>query len=191
LTRFSLLRLALLLGALSLVAACGVGGDFEAPVPVQATAIPGIALSETGLGLVDQSTAFSSNAISVALNGTRVERVNATSDGRVISQLAAFGPSGLQFARFEGSSGRVSSIQVVSEEVQGPSGVRVGMSYRQAGGNSMNCEEGSGSWRQMAVCRRSGSAVTLLFSVPLWREGRMPRGNELNDAILNRMIWEP
>ncbi|MFK7792915.1 MAG: DUF1131 family protein [Devosiaceae bacterium] len=175
----------------ALLTACAGREEYAAPVGVQPTAIPGIALSETGLGLVDQSTRFSSSAISDALNGARVETVNATFEGRVIAQLAAFGPSGLQFARFQGSGGRVTGIQVVSEEVQGPRGARVGQTYRQAGGNAMSCQEGTGSWSQMAVCRRSGSAIRYLFSVPLWREGRMPRGNELNNAILNRMIWEP
>lgn len=185
-----MIRFLAVLAAAMLLAACG-GDDFEAPIGVKPTAIPGIALSETGLGLVDQSTAFSTGTITAALNGARVERVNATSNGRVISQLAAFGPSGLQFARFQGSGGVVSGIQVVSEEVQGPGGARVGMSYRETGGNSMRCEEGSGTWSQMAVCSRSGSSITYVYSVPLWREGRMPRGNELNRAILNRMIWEP
>ncbi len=184
-------RLAALALASLLLAACSGLNDFGPAVDIQPTAIPGIALSESGLGLVDQSTAYSSGAISAALNGTRVETVNATFEGRVISQLAAFGPSGLQFARFQGGGGRVSGIQVVSEEVAGPNGARVGMTYRQTNGNGMICEEGSGSWTQMAVCQRPGSAITFLYSVPLWREGRMPQGRELNDAVLNRMIWEP
>lgn len=176
-----------------LVAACAGREEYatSSSVPIQPTAVPGIALSETGLGLVDQSTGFSESAISQALHGARVETVSATYEGRVIAQLAAFGPSGLQFARFQGSGGRVSGIQVVSEEVPGPGGARVGMTYRQTGGNSMDCDEGTGSWEQMAVCSRPGSAITYVYSVPLWREGRMPRGNELNNAILNRMIWEP
>ncbi|MBV6658158.1 MAG: DUF1131 family protein [Devosiaceae bacterium] len=182
--------LALLLAGLS--ACSGIGeNDRITTASVQPTTVPGLTLSETGVGLVDQSTSFSARAISEALSGARVETVNATDDGRVVSQLAAFGPSGLQMARFRGAGGRVTSIQVVSEDVPGPGGARVGMSYRQTGGNAMECEEGSGSWTQMAVCQRLGSAITYVYSVPLWTEGRMPRGNELNDAILNRMIWEP
>ncbi|MEM1287619.1 MAG: DUF1131 family protein [Pseudomonadota bacterium] len=174
------------------LAACGgseapvsslVGSTNEAP--------SGLALSETGLGLVDQSTAYSSGSISQALGGVRVEPVNATDNGRVVSQLAAFGSSGLQLARFRGEGGRVAQAQIISGDVPGPGGARVGMSYRETNGNSMNCEEGSGSWTQMAVCSRAGSAITYVYSVPLWTEGRMPRGNELSRAILNRMIWEP
>lgn len=182
-----------LVAALSvLVAACAGRDEYAtSSVPIQPTAIPGVALSETGVGLVDQSTRFSTGAISAALSGARVETVNATYEGQVIAQLAAFGPSGLQFARFQGSDGRISAVQIVSEEVPGPGGARVGMTYRQTGGNAMACEEGSGSWTQMAVCQRTGSAITYVYSVPLWRGGAMPRGNDLNDAVLNRMIWEP
>lgn len=174
-----------------ILAACAGRDEYAQPVDVQPTTVPGLALSETGVGLVDQSTRFSSGAISEALGGARVETVNATYNGRVIAQLAAFGPSGLQMARFQGSSGRITGAQIVSEDVPGPGGARVGMTYRQTGGNSMACDEGTGSWEQMAVCQRAGSAITYVYSVPLWREGRMPRGSELNDAVLNRMIWEP
>ncbi len=185
-------RLCLVVVLSAMVAACSGRDEYAtSSVPIQPTAIPGIALSETGVGLVDQSTRFGSGAISAALNGARVETVNATYEGQVIAQLAAFGPSGLQFARFQGADGRISAIQIVSEEVPGPGGARVGMTYRQTGGNAMTCEEGSGSWTQMAVCRRPGSAITYVYSVPLWRGGAMPRGNDLNDAVLNRMIWEP
>ncbi|MEQ8658940.1 MAG: DUF1131 family protein [Hyphomicrobiales bacterium] len=184
-------RIAVLFASALLLAACAGRDEYAAPVAVQPTTVPGLALSETGVGLVDQSTRFSSSAISEALGGARVETVNATYQGRVIAQLAAFGPSGLQMARFQGSGGRITGAQIVSEDVPGPGGARVGMSYRQTGGNSMQCDEGTGSWEQMAVCRRAGSAITYVYSVPLWREGRMPRGNELNDAVLNRMIWEP
>lgn len=184
-------RFAVLFTTALVMAACAGRDEYAAPVAVQPTTVPGLALSETGVGLVDQSTRFSSGAISEALGGARVETVNATYEGRVIAQLAAFGPSGLQMARFQGSGGRITGAQIVSEDVPGPSGARVGMTYRQTGGNSMQCDEGTGSWEQMAVCKRSGSSITYVYSVPLWREGRMPRGNELNDAVLNRMIWEP
>lgn len=187
-------RLAGIVCVFSLLSACAGGIGENGPsttASIQPTTVPGLALSETGVGLVDQSTAYSAGALSAALGGARVETVNATDDGRVVSQLAAFGPSGLQMARFRGAGGRVTQIQIVSEDVPGPRGARVGMSYRATGGNAMRCEEGSGSWTQMAVCRRDGSAITYVYSVPLWREGRMPRGNELNEAILNRMIWEP
>lgn len=176
-----------------LLAACS--GSNEAPLQSLTSGpneVPaGLALSETGVGLVDQSTPFSDQAISQALGGARVERVNATDDGQVVSQLAAFGASGLQVARFRGAGGRVGQAQIVSGDVPGPGGARVGMSYRETNGNSMQCQEGSGSWTQMAVCRRPGSAITYVYSVPQWTEGRMPRGNELSRAILNRMIWEP
>lgn len=173
------------------LAACAGRDEYTQSVDVQPTTIPGLALSETGVGLVDQSTRFSSGAISEALGGARVETVNATYNGRVIAQLAAFGPSGLQMARFQGASGRITGAQIVSEDVPGPGGARVGMTYRRTGGNSMQCDEGTGSWEQMAVCHRAGSAITYVYSVPLWREGRMPTGNDLNEAVLNRMIWEP
>ena len=183
------------------LAACGgsrdIGDRFgerfssDPDVAVRPTTVPGLALSETGVGLVDQSTRFSTGAISEALGGARVETVNATDDGRVVAQLAAFGPSGLQMARFRGSHGLVTSVQIVSEDVPGPGGARVGMSYAQTGGNAMRCEEGRATWEGMAVCRREASSITYVYSVPLWQGGAMPRGNDLNDAVLNRMIWEP
>lgn len=172
---------------------CAGGGEYasSSAVPVQPTTVPGLALSETGVGLVDQSTSFSASQIMQALGGARVERVNATYNGRVTSQLAAFGPSGLQMARFQGAGGLVNAIQIVSEDVPGPRGARVGMTYRQTGGNAMRCQEGSNTWAGMAVCQRDGSVITYVYSVPLWQGGSMPQGNDLNDAILNRMIWEP
>lgn len=188
------MRLLPLLGLVLLLAGCAGGIGEGAPATTQSirpTTVPGLALGEEGIGLVDRSTPFSASALSTALGGARVETVEATDDGRVVAQLAAFGPSGLQMARFRGEGGRVASIQVVSEDVPGPGGVRVGMTYRQSGGASMRCAEGTGAWEQMAVCRRDGSAITHVYSVPLWREGRMPRGAELEAAILNRMIWEP
>jgi hypothetical protein len=100
-------RLAVLIACTVLLAACSGRDEYATPVNVQPTTVPGLALSETGVGLVDQSTRFSSSAISEALGGARVETVNATYEGRVIAQLAAFGPSGLQMARFQGSGGRV------------------------------------------------------------------------------------
>lgn len=180
----------LVFASLVLAGCMGSGGSSPAPT-LRPTTVPGLALTETGVGLVDQSTPYSAQAISQALDGARVEQVNATDDGRVVGQLAAFGPSGLQMARFRGEQGNVAQVQIISEDVPGPGGARVGMSYRETGGNSMQCEAGSGSWTQMAVCRREGSAITYVYSVPLWTEGRMPQGNELNRAILNRMIWEP
>ncbi|MEM6710683.1 MAG: DUF1131 family protein [Pseudomonadota bacterium] len=188
----SRLSLPLALFALAL-SACAVSEEFitDPAIPVRPTTVPGLALSETGVGLVDNATGFSASAISKALNGARVEQVNATDDGRVVRQLAAFGPSGLQMARFRGSNGLVTSVQIVSEDVPSPDGVRVGMTYRSTNCNAMQCNEGAGSWTGMAVCRRLGSTITYVYSVPLWQGGAMPRGNELNDAILNRMIWEP
>lgn len=174
-----------------LVTACSGRDELAAVIPVQPTTVPGLELSETGVGLVDQSTRFSTSALSQALAGARVETVNATYNGTVTAQLAAFGPSGLQMARFQGSGGRVSAIQIVSEDVPGPGGARVGMTYRQTGGNAMRCEEGRSTWEGMAVCRHDGSAITYVYSVPLWQGGAMPSGNDLNDAVLNRMIWEP
>jgi hypothetical protein len=188
------LRLSALLVSLALAFSACAGRDEYASsggVPLQPTTVAGLALSETGVGLVDQSTSYSASAISSALRGARVEMVEATNDGRVVSQLAAFGPSGLQMVRFLGSGGRVNAAQVVAEDVPGPGGVRVGMTYAQTRGNSMRCSEGTGSWTRMAVCTRDGSAITYVYSVPLWQGGEMPRGNDLNGAILNRMIWEP
>ena len=173
------------------LAACSGREEFAAAVPVQPTTVPGLELSETGVGLVDQSTPFSTSAISQALGGARVDTVNATYNGTVTAQLAAFGPSGLQMARFQGGGGRISAIQIVSEDVPGPGGARVGMTYRQTGGNAMQCQEGQSTWEGMAVCGRNGSAITYVYSVPLWQGGAMPTGNDLNEAVLNRMIWEP
>ena len=192
------LRFAFAVMAAGLLAACGgntlgdVGAGAGPAVPLQASTIPGLALSESGIGLVTRDTSYSTSAIRDALGGVRVETVNATNDdGRVVSQIAAFAPSGLQMVRFERGSNGIGAIHVVSDEVPGPRGARVGQTFRQTGGRSMECREGQRTWSGMAVCRLSGSSILFVYSVPLWTGGSMPRGADLDGALLNRMVWEP
>ena len=179
------------LAALSvlMLGACASAVD-DLAVPI-APSVSGIQLTETGIGLVDQSTRYNSREITAALDGARVETVQATSNGRITSLLAAFAPSGLQMLRFENSGGRVGAIHVVSEDVPGPRGERIGQTYAQAGGSGMRCQPGTDTWVGMAVCRRDGSAITYVFAVPLRSSIAPLRGSELRQSNLTRMVWRP
>ena len=182
-------RQALSLLALIAVAACGSLSTEDVFLPP--STYPGVSLGEDGVAGINSTTRYSESAIKAQLPEARVATVQATVDGRVTNVLAAFAPSGLQMLRFENSKGRVGSIHVVSEDVPGPNGVRVGMGYQASGGNRMSCKPGNRTWVGMALCKRRGSNITHIYALAGRTSTAALRGEDLRNSRLTRMVWEP
>ncbi|MEM9206568.1 MAG: DUF1131 family protein [Pseudomonadota bacterium] len=180
-----------------LAAAAAVVGCAGGPVTSQSefgSAPVAVSLSEDAAGPITAATPYSAQSLSGLFPGFKFDTVRTMDDGRVVNFLAGFDEDGFQAFQVEGNASRraITAVHVVGPAGAGPRGERVGMTYADVGGRGMSCDAGRGQWTGMAICKRSGSKISYIFSPEEFSgsSGTLPRGDELANARIVRMIWE-
>lgn len=145
-------------------------------------------------GPVTAETAYSASSLGALMPQFQIKPIETANENNTTSALAAFS-NGLQVMQFlRGSNGRVGEVFGVSENIVGPNGERLGMTFRQARVSHGSCRMGGELWTDMAICPAPGTRnVFLVFAVPQYRGplDKLPPPAELDGAELQRIVWRP
>lgn len=153
---------------------------------------PVIQMTPSGVGPIGSGTPYSREAISTALPSFEFDNVRTMSEGEVRHLLAAF-KGGMQQLQFEpgGSNGLIGRVHLVGQEAAGPNGERIGMTYVESGGSSLNCAAGQEEWTGMALCRTPDQRLIYIYAPEGYNgpDGVMPPADVLRQSRLVRIVW--
>ncbi|WP_051227979.1 DUF1131 family protein [Pleomorphomonas oryzae] len=165
--------------------------DFTPPPPRAASTLH---ITTAGVPGLPPDTAFSKKAIESLEPGYVVSPVTmATEQSESVAALALF-RDGLQVLQvLPGQGGRIGAVHGVSENLSGPNGERIGMTFRETHMDRASCREGQGNWLAMPICTARGAPnVTFVFAIPGYiSAGGLPDDATLASATLQRIIWVP
>lgn len=146
-------------------------------------------------GGIDGGTPYSQKAIEAALPGFTTEGLQSATESNTEWVIGVFSPEGFQVLQaYKGSNGRVREVHGVTHHLQGPGGVRIGMTFDEAGMSRGNCRVGKDLWVGMAICPAPGAPnVKLLFAIPQFQGpfDELAPASELRQAELQRIVWTP
>ena len=153
---------------------------------------PIIQMTSSGIGPIGAGTPYSEQTIGQALPGFELGNVTTMSEGEVRHLLAAF-RGGMQQLQFEpgGANGLIGRVHLVGQEAAGPNGERIGMTYDESGGRSLDCAAGSGDWTGMAICKTIDTRLAYVYAPEGYNgpDGQLPPRDVLVKSRLVRIIW--
>lgn len=153
---------------------------------------PVIQMTSSGIGPIGAGTPYSQETIGRALPGFELGSVTTMSEGEVRHLLAAF-KGGMQQLQFEpgGPNGLIGRVHLVGQEAAGPNGERIGMTYAESGGRSLDCAAGTGDWSGMAICMTNDRRLSYIYAPEAYSgpDGQLPPRDVLVKARLVRIIW--
>ncbi len=188
-----------LLGSLALAFLAGSLGactpetpDAPSPDPADAAAAAVLTLDADGIGGLDGAVAFDTAAVRAALPwGFSVEFRSVETEAGLVPVLWALRDGQLVLEVYGDADETVGRIDAASEQVAGPSGLRVGRTFAEADGGAMDCTPGTGELSGRAVCRPDvGGPVRYVFASRFADPGHpLPPADSLGNALLERLVW--
>ncbi|MBA5779087.1 DUF1131 family protein [Stappia sp. F7233] len=168
----------------------------EGPVLASRTSDVTLArITEQSAGGIDGSTTYSQKAIAAALPGFTTEGLQSATENDTEWVIGAFNSDGFQVLQvYKGDDGKVREVHGVTHHLQGPDGVRIGMTFQEAGMSRSDCRVGRNLWIGMAICPApSAPNVKLLFAIPQFNGpfDELAPASELKRAELQRIVWTP
>ncbi len=174
------------------VASCiesGVDTEVLRAVPVAYT------ISPERAGPIDGTTAYSTAALRQLFPDSDLETVRTADESGVIHAITVF-QDGLQvFQILPDASGReIRAVHGSGLAIAGPSGERLGATFRETGARRADCSVGRGAWSGMAVCAHPrASNVRLVFDNGGWDgpDSELAPQSHLASGRLHRIVWQP
>ncbi|MEJ8473873.1 DUF1131 family protein [Roseibium algae] len=178
------------------VGACSPTVDYNGPLQSARTStVTLVQITNDSVGGITADTVYGQKSIAAALPGLTTEGIQTAEENRTEWAIAAFNSDGFQVLQvFKGKNGKVRAVHGVTHHLQGPNGERIGMAFHEIGLGRMNCRIGKGLWRGMAICHaKNARNVDLVFAIPQYQGpfDQLPPDIELQDSILQRIIWTP
>ena len=160
-------------------------------------AIPTLTLfrfTTASVGGLTPETAYSSKAIQARLPGYTTETITSAVESRTVPAYGVFN-SGIQVLQVhKGTNGKIGQVHGVTHHLAGPNGERIGSTFGALRMNRQSCRVGKNLWRGMALCKAPGTDnITLVFAISQFQGpfDRLAPDNELKDAVLQRIVWQP
>lgn len=181
--RISLLALLALAGCSS-----GIESEF-AGASVTTQSVDVLSITSQGVAGLDPGLAFSESAVETALPGFDASTVTMATETDTQAALALF-RDGLQVIQvLPAVNGTIGSVHGVSNQIRGPGGERIGMTFAETRVDPSMCRIGGGNWFGMPICTsRAAPNVSLVFATT----GFSASPNEaMARATLERIIWTP
>lgn len=145
-------------------------------------------------GPLTPDTAYSASAIKAKMPGFTTETITAGVESSTVAAYGVFS-DGIQVLQVhKGANGRIGPVHGVTHHLSGPNGERIGQTYGELRIDRDDCRVGRDLWRGMALCQARGADnVTLVFAIPQFQGpfDRLAPDGELDDAVLQRIVWEP
>ncbi|MCF3935577.1 DUF1131 family protein [Acuticoccus sp. M5D2P5] len=174
--------------------ALALSGCVAAEPPTDATVSSStwLTITDDGVGTIHKGTPFQESALATVAPGAEIRPIQTAKESTTVWTQAAFVGDVQAVQFFKGPGNTVGEIHGVAQHLSGPNGERIGMTFAQARVNRGSCRPGKSLWVGMAICKaRGASHVELVFSIPDF-DGpfdRLPSGEVLNEAELQRIVW--
>lgn len=174
-----------------LVAGCAASIDETAVVVPSQTYLE---ITEAAAGPLTPSTGYSAAAIQAAMPGYSAVPITAGLESRTVAALGVF-TDGIQVLQVHrGPGGRIGAVHGVTPRLTGPNGERIGQTFGELRLRRGSCRVGRDLWRGMALCTARGADnVTLVLAISQYQGpyDRLAPDGELENAVLQRIVWEP
>ncbi|MEM1045231.1 MAG: DUF1131 family protein [Pseudomonadota bacterium] len=146
------------------------------------------------VGALTPETAYSARAIQETLPGYTAETITSAVEARTVSAFGVF-TEGIQVLQVHrGRNGKIGPIHGVTHHLSGPNGERIGSTFGALRIDRNDCRVGRNLWRGMALCSARGTEnITLVFAIPQYQGpfDRLAPDDELRNAVLQRIVWQP
>lgn len=181
-----------------LLATLGLGACASEPEPAPSASLgsetsAALTLGADGIGRLDGSTPFDTAAVRAALPpGFTVELRSVETEAGLVPVAWALRDGQLVLEIYPDEDGAtVGRVDAASEQVEGPTGLRVGQTFADADGADMDCDLGTEELSGRAVCRpASGGPVRYVFASRYTDPGgALPPPDSLANALLERLVW--
>ena len=186
-----MVRFAILLPVLLLAAGCAAS-NVEPVSEANVSSDTWLVMTKDGVGPVTSGTPFTETEMAKVAPGAEIRPIETARENSTAWTKAAFIGEVQAVQFFSGANGTVGEMHGVAQHLAGPNGERIGMTMAQARVDRSECRVGKNLWVGMAVCRaRRADNIDLVFAIPQY-DGpfdRLPDGETLNNAELQRIVW--
>lgn len=153
-----------------------------------------IAISETGVGPINQNTPFELKAVQNLLPRFNVTSGVDYTEGEEFPILKVSDRQGLLLTINPGDEKSIFSVVAKSNRVKNELGVRIGDSYAKVYGNQLgSCSPGTEEFSATVFCMAPGSKHVIYLFVGKWDgpDGQMPPIDVLRSWKVKAIFWQP
>ncbi|MEM7104318.1 MAG: DUF1131 family protein [Bacteroidota bacterium] len=152
-----------------------------------------VSISDYGFGAINKDTPFNENSLKEALPEFILKKESLETIRQTYEKYSAYKKNKKVLDIYPDSkNGNVGTVHLFTDEFEGPNGIRVGMTYRQAEGDAMNCFPGMEELSGYALCFNGGNTrVQYIFSHSFeGPDDQLPPPAVLSaSGIVKRIIW--